>query len=219
MARRRTYRRYRPRARKYSLKRSRMAGSGIRWKLRPTSLPRGMNTGVHHFKRVFHGTDINAATAGNVLGGLAFQFNQLPSYTEFTNLFDEYRINGIKIQLIPNFTGADLNPTTSAVSVPNIWSIIDHDDSTSPANLEELLQYPNCRMTRGSRTHTRFFRPSCLIDVAGITTGVKFKQWINLANTNIPHYGFKYFIDQMNTGPVGTWRVFVTYYFSCKGVR
>lgn len=219
MAFRRRYRRPSSRARRYTRKRSRWGAGANMLSVRPTRLPRGMNTGVHHFKRVAQLSAINASAAGNVLGAYSFQFDDIPNKTEFTNLFDQYRINGISIRLVPNFTGSDLNPAGSVVAVPNIWSIIDYDDSVSPANLNEMLQYPNCKMTRGQSIHKRYFRPSCLLDVAGITTGVKFKQWINMANTNIPHYGFKYHIDQLNTGPVGTWRVFVTYFFSCKGVR
>lgn len=177
-----------------------------------------MNTGVHHFKRVAQISSISASDDGNVLGALEFKFDDIPNKTEFTNLFDQYRINGILVRFIPNFTGSDINPSTTAQSVPNIWTIIDHDDAATPANLNEMMQYPNCKMTRGQNVHKRYFRPSCLVDVAGITTGVKFKQWLNMANTNIPHYGLKYHVDQTQA-EIGTWRVFVTYFFSCKGVR
>jgi len=182
----------------------------------PRPVKRRLN--IHHFKRIYQGSAISASASGNTLGALAFTFNSLPNHTEFSHLFDEYRMNAIRISLIPNFTGSDINPYTTAQSLPNIWSIIDHNDSVAPSTLNELLQYPNCKMTRGNSIHTRVFKPSCLTDVAAITSGVKYKQWINIADSNIPHYGFKYFVDQTQNN-IGTWRVFVTYYFSCKGVR
>lgn len=190
-------------------------------KTRRLAFPRGARVpNLHHFKRVAQLTAINASSSGNVIGSLAFTFSQIPNNAEFTALFDQYRINKIKLQLIPNFTGSDLNPTSSVVALPNIWSVIDYDDNTSPANLNDLLQYPNVRMTRGQRIHTRYWTPAVGTDVGGVASASqKYKQWIDMSTTSIEHYGFKYFIDQLNTGPVGTWRVFATFYFSCKGVR
>lgn len=185
----------------------------------PTRLPRGMNTGLHHFKRTFQGADINASASGNVLKALTFNFNQMPNPTEFTTLFDQYKINAIKWMAVPNFTGSDLNPSSTTQSIPNMWSVIDHDDAIDPANLNEMLQYPGVKMTRGQQIHSRYFKPSVLADIAGIVaTNVKYQQWLNLANITIPHYGVKYYVDQTQAN-VGSWRTYITLYFSCKGVR
>lgn len=221
MARRRySRRRYRPRARKYTLTRRRFDEGGIIRRLAPTRLPRGMITGVHHFKRTFQGSGISAAAAGNVLGALTFKFNQIPNYTEFTNLFDEYRINMIKVEFVPNFTGSDVNPATTAVAVPNFHTVIDHDSAASPANLDELLQYPNYKRTRGQSIHKRIWRPTVTLDVEGtVSASAKFKQWINCALPALDHYGIKYFVDQVTGGNICTWRTYTTLYFSCRGVR
>lgn len=174
---------------------------------------------VHHFKRTFQPSSINNLSAGATAGTYAPQFTNLPNATEFTALFDEYRINKMVVKFVPNYTGSDMNPNATFNSLPNIYSIIDYDDASTPANLDELLQYPNMRMTRSNQIHTRVFTPKVSLDVNGVAgTAAKAKQWLDCNQTTIPHYGMKYWIDAAGVS-TGTYRIFITMYFSCRGVR
>lgn len=174
---------------------------------------------VHHFKRTFQSTSINNLSAGASAGVYCPQLTNLPNATEFTTLFDEYRINKVVVKFIPNFTGSDMNPNATFNSMPNIYSIIDYDDQSTPANLDELLQYPSMKLTRGNSIHTRVFTPKVSLDVNG-TGGVaaKAKQWLDCAVSTVPHNGMKYWLDAAGVS-TGSYRVFVTMYFSCRGVR
>lgn len=222
MARRRVYRR----KRRLSRPRRIRAGYTDSWGRRRgrLALPRGFNTGVHHFKRTNVLSSITTSiTAGvNTHQSFSFKFSDLPNYTEFSTLFDQYRMNKFVIKLVPTITGAEPTSTGAAYSLPNVWSVVDYDDAVDAGNnLISLLQYPNCRMTRGHKIHTRVWRPSVLLDAyTGATEGntIKFKQWLNMADVTIPHYGLKIWIDQC-LGAVMEYRVFFTAYFSCKGVR
>lgn len=180
----------------------------------------GVRLNVHHFKRTFIGSDtLTISNAGGVTKGLYFAFQSLPNYTELTSLFDQYRINKIVLKYVPNFTGTDLNPSTSVVTLPNLHSVIDYDDANAPANLNELVQYSTYRMTRGNRVHIRKWTPAVSMDIGGVqSSGVKFKQWIDLADTNVPHYGIKLYLDQ-GSANVGTFIPYWTVYFSCKATR
>jgi len=180
---------------------------------------RPLKDNVHHFKRTFQGADLAISNAGANPGGLSFLFGSLPSVTDFTTLFDQYRINLIKVQFVPNFTGGDLNPAATFQTIPNLHTVIDHDDAATPGSLNVLLQYTSMKMTRGSQTHTRLIKPTTLANIGGVNNvGHRYKTWIDMTQTTIPHFGLKYWIDQSN-GTSGTFRSYITYYFSCSGVR
>lgn len=181
-----------------------------------------INNNVHHFKRSFQGTAITASAAGGNPQALYFTFNMLPNYTEFTNLFDMYRVNFLVLKLVPSITGADGNPSASSIALPNIHSALDYDDSTVPTDVPYLLQYSNHRMTRGHQIHKRAFRPAIDLDVSGLDASApKWKQWINLATVTCAHRGVKLYVEQAFGVGVGalTYNVYWDVYFSCKGLR
>lgn len=176
---------------------------------------------AYHFKRSFQSSLIALNASGANTIGYSFALNQLPNYTEFTSLFDLYRLNYVVMKFVPNWTGNDNNPVTTAWSAPNFHSVIDHDDSTNPTSIDYMLQYPSHQMTQGHKIHIRKFRPSVLAQMytgATDSTCPKYKQWLNCADASTPHYGLKVYIDAPNT-TCGAYRVFVTVYLSCKGVR
>lgn len=222
MAYRRTFRRRRRLSKPRTINRWTLPGSGRRQVVR--RLPRGFNTGTHHFKRtnVLSSITTSITSGVNTHQSFSFKFSDLPNYAEFTALFDQYRMNKFVIKLVPTITGAEPTSAGAAYSLPNVWSVVDYDDAVDAGNnLISLLQYPNCKMTRGHQIHTRIWKPSVLLDAyTGATEGntIKFKQWLNMADVAIPHYGLKIWIDQC-LGAVMEYRVFFTAYFSCKGVR
>lgn len=138
-------------------------------------------------------------------------------------MFDQYKINGIQIQLVPNVTGNDANPVSTYYTLPNVHSIIDFDDDVAPAALTDMMQYPSYRRTRGHEVHKRYFRPAIAASVykTASTTGTsqQFNKWLDCADTTIPHFGLKLWVDQTNSATSVTYQVYVRYYLSFKGVR
>jgi len=237
----------------------------MRRRLPPVRVPRGVVAGrTHIFKRVKEFDPIqffpgDPATNGPqpVLWSKGFRLNEVPNHTEFTSLFDQYRINKIKLTLVPNWTnlnGAHIpwsQPDVTGNSPsyllnawylgnPNIHSVIDHDDlNMTGANVSTLMQYPNYRMTRGNRIHSRYFTPAIATGVYDGTAntvpgGVEYKRWIDCNEADIIHFGVKVFVDpgalwDYNTGAFQTdaaqpsmnifIRVYATYYMEFKGVR
>ena len=71
-----------------------------------------------------------AADANNLFQfGMAFQgrLDQCQAFTDFTTLFDRYKISGIKVKFIPLTTQATLN-----TAVPMLAYAIDLDDASVP---------------------------------------------------------------------------------------
>lgn len=181
-----------------------------------------MNVGVHHFKRTWIASDtLPINSSGTYFKGYHFTFASTPAVTEFTTLFDQYRINKIAVKFVPNFTGSDLNPGTTYVALPNIHTVLDYDSSTDPTSIDELLQYDTYRLRKGGRPFTMVWTPAVEMDVGGVSgAGLKFKQWLDCATTSIKHYGIRLAVEAAG-GTVTTAKYipYVTYYFSCKGVR
>lgn len=174
---------------------------------------------VHHFKRTVRLTPI-AAGAAFAGYGYSFTLSQLPAVAEFTNLFDQYRINKIVLKFVPDKNSAEFGAATSPI--PTFHTVLDYNDATAPATLNEMLEYANHRMTRGSAVHTRVFTPASLDAVAaGGATSLSnptWKQWLSTSASNIDHFGLK---AGWEGGVVNSCNIFpyLTIYFSCKSVK
>lgn len=181
------------------------------------------------------------AGAGNKLyGTLDYQFSleALPGLGEFQALFDAYRINKVVIKIIPRATCVD-SSSPGATSYqegpsPIIHSVIDHDDINTPganqAGIDALRQYSSYKARRmaGNKPLKYVIRPQPVGTLYGYNNALivnpkKMGAWINMANVNIKHYGFKSVIEYLTPNNATTWRfnyeVECTYYFVCKGVR
>jgi len=162
-----------------------------------------------------------------------FTLDDLPNVTEFSTLFDQYRILMVKFTIkminvpeayyIPNATGI-----TSANIYPTIWISTDHDD-TAVATVAQLKEYARVKhkVLSPNREVSIMCRPSVLIQAyrTAVSTGyaTSFKQWLDMAQTNTRYYGVKMAIDfEGFAPPVGTayqFSINAKYYFQCKGVR
>lgn len=191
---------------------------------RPRPMVR-LSNNLHHYKRTVELDAIFADPLGHSFGSLQFTLGQLPNVSEFTALYDQYRINKIKVVFVPALSGMDANAPSTQYYMPNLHSVVDYDDATAPTSMAQLFQYPRLKRTRGLRDHKQYFSPAVSVEVyqSGISTSysAKWKQWLDLASTSVPHYGVKYGIDPGNPagGNQWAWRPYVTFYFSCKGVR
>lgn len=176
---------------------------------------------IHHFKRTDILPTLNTATADS-FGTFYFSLSDLVNYTEFTNLFDMYRINKVVVKMVPNVNSAEAG---AAQRLPQIHSVLDYNDRTIPTTLNELVQYQNYRMTMGSRIHTRILTPASLdvVDSEGGTTPTsarpRFKNWISTSDATLEHYGIKYCIGATASANAVSYTPYITYYISCKSVK
>lgn len=198
--------------------------------MRRTRAPQRMM--AHWFKRTCKLGNISASISGGVPSGIAsaysFSLSQLPSFTEFTNLYDQYKITGAKMSFVPGATEALYSPLSGVASqhgYNRFHSVIDYDDSTPPISEDQMLQYQSVKTTNGLRTHTRYLKPKVLREVyrSALTTGYNptASQWIDTVQNDVPHYGLKVWCDApfSSTNASITYTVYLTLYFGCKNVR
>jgi len=150
---------------------------------------------------------ITGGAANSAAGAISFTLADLSNYTEYTALFDQYRIRRVQVsfrmcQDPESYT--QLN-TTSAGNAnnfyPDIYTTVDHDDTTAPA-YADIMQYD--KLKTGLLSPRRWFTYTChptpnLQVYRGVaTTGYAMassKLWLDCAQADIPHYGVKYYID------------------------
>jgi len=97
------------------------------------------------------------------IGSFNFSLDDLPSYTEFTALFDLYKIEQIEIEWYPEYTVlSDSGITSPAVNV-QLNTAID-PAGNSPAAVTDVLQYRSLHATGITKPHKRTFIPAYLMD-------------------------------------------------------
>jgi len=165
---------------------------------------------------------------------LGFQLRDIPNVTEFTSLFDSYILTGVMLQfkLIDNpdstyTVNTDAANANARNFYPTIWYVPDHDDNNN-VPLSQIKEFERVRhkVLYPNRETNIMLRPTTLTKVyrTATTEGLaenRKRLWLDLAHTDIPHYGFKSVIDFEGLSPINSFRIKVNakYYFVCKNVR
>lgn len=196
-------------------------------------IPRSPANGVHFFKRIEDITIIQPQDDVDTVGSFFFRLNDLSNFTEYTNLFDVYRITGIKLMFRPNTNVAFINnmqapSTVATIKIPRLYVCFDMDD-TGVITIETLRQKSYCKVKNATVSWNWFIRPRWANIayetnlVSGYTVGGQ-KKWLNSNNPGIPHYGIKWGIEPFGTvdpnivGPFSI-KVEAVYYFQCKSLQ
>ena len=164
---------------------------------------------VYSFKRTYNlGTGATSALTPT-LNGSNYSLNDLPGYLEFTNLFDYYKITGIRVRLIPYQTQSNSTGTVNNASNVPIFYVVDTSDNTPPASVEELCEYENCKITNLYSGFDIFFRPKFADATSASRDG-----WVACSNPSLNYYGFKYAIPPTVNNM--TFYTVVSFYVSFK---
>lgn len=186
---------------------------------------------------------IVSSEVGESSGAFVFKLDDLPDYTEFTSLFDQYRICAVKVTITSPYTGnTGLVPRSGAANglgtMPAIkmYSVSDYDDAVT-LTVAQLMQYQNCRITelttnlKGGKA-SFFIKPRLATAVysGAFTSYGNTKMWLDAASPSVEHYGFKWAFDAIYAdggiaGTATTWGVATSlqwdlkYYVAFRNVR
>lgn len=179
----------------------------------------GLRQPVQFFTRTTYiNADICSSDTTDVTKGYKFALSDVPNYTEFTSLYDQYQLKAVQLTFIPRY-----NVATNLTPIAQLWSIVDYDASF-PTTQPGFLQYQNLHMTRGTSLHKRYIRPQCLGELFNnLTTSAystRRNTWIDTADPNVPHYGMALLVPTVaNADSKSCWDLKVKYYFAFKNVR
>lgn len=194
---------------------------------------------VHSFVRkcsLVQNLAVNAAGATGYLGyATYFTLANLNSYTDFSNLFDQYRINFIVMRIIWRSTELSQLETqnNSGVGAPYVIHYVDRDDATPPASsaagANEAREYAKARQwtfDTGKRELVVKLVPNNLTQMydSSVSTSytLAFKKWIDMVDTQMPYYGWKaVFVLPQNTGSTTAafFDIECTYYIQCRDAK
>jgi len=185
----------------------------------PNSSP-GSNVMLRNVEKYI---DRGAVTSTSLAAGLySFQYtlDQIPDYTQFTSVFDQYRFNSVDVRVLPITTAI---PPAAAVSTSVIWVAVDYDDSATPASVSSVQNYSNVSFATPGRSITFSLRPKFLTTIqtnggtsvnAGMGAG-----WINCSQPSIPHFGVKVAVTQCASTNVNVWYMVFRYHVSFRSSR
>lgn len=166
------------------------------------------------------GTITGNPGAPTAYGAQLFKLSDVTNYTEFTALFDQYRILGVGLRFILERNTS--NSTLVNGKVPRMYMIYDKDTSSLPT-MDELRQADNCKIVPMDhvRPFTYFCRPNVLgLSYQSVTSAYtpKWKQWISTSESGCPHYGVRYAIENLDDTDL-TVRVEAVYYMQFKSMK
>lgn len=163
-----------------------------------------------------------------------FNFNELVNYSEFTALFDSYRIDRVEVtfQLVTNaYSTQQINSTSAQTTnwFPKIWVVPDYDGPSATVDtLAQIKERQNlkCFVLEPNKMKKVTVYPKPLVQTytVGGTSGKAPKRMIlDTAHVDVPHYGLTYVYDSLGIDPSNSvpFRVAVEkkFYFTMFGVK
>lgn len=219
MAYRKRYRKRAPRPYRKVYKRK-----GYQKKARAMTKYTNVKKNLYYFKRrVAPGRQVNLTTTPQ--GTIQFSLDQVPNPSEFTILFDQYMITGVKVdfRLI-------LDPSAAAAgsaTYPNLYVRRDYDN-TAAETIAEIAQDNKAKrfILSPNKTRSIFIKPALQAEYFNTATGLTDKspvwnRWFDCSNSAMQHLGIKWAIDTMGIllTQGNTMDIEYTYYLAFKNTR
>jgi hypothetical protein len=143
---------------------------------------------TYTFVRTVQLTPLTVTTAMDTTFAYTFTLSAFPDASDFTNLFDQYRIGVVRVAFFPQ-GGA------SQVINSVIGTAIDYDDSASGLALGQLEEYSTFQLNSLSKTFWRTFQPKASnAAYSGVFTSftrMPASTWIDCASPAVLYYGLK----------------------------
>lgn len=155
---------------------------------------------VHKFRRGWAATWTGNVAYAPYLSGWPIRLSDVPNYTDFTNLFDQYRIKYVKTKW---YLKVDPGAQAAASAIyPKIYYSRDYNDTTAPANLGELRERGDCKfkVLRPDRPVIIKFKPNLLQSIFTSGTAVQepvWDKWLNTSASDTPYCTIKWAFDDL----------------------
>lgn len=131
---------------------------------------------------------------------LAISLNSFTANSDFTSLFEQYRIAQLTFKFIPQVAFVSSTP------VPPLYTWIDQDDDSAPTSLDEGMQKETLRVSPPGQYLERNFIPQLsqdgLVSTNPAVSGYSAPSnnlWVDNVSNNVKYYGIKMWIPQSAT--------------------
>lgn len=173
--------------------------------------------GVTRIKRSFMSSLICNAIATSNSWATGFKLSDLPNHTEFTALFDQYRIRMVEVKFMPVINSSNVNDKQNATLI----TCVDTDDASLPGFASELLQYSNHQVKPTYQAHYMKIYPRAALAVyqgAFTAYGQAPPMWFDCASPDIQFYGLKTWINN-GSGLEVRYNLLFSYHIELRKVR
>jgi hypothetical protein len=172
--------------------------------------------GVHTFVRSYN-TTITVTSTTDSTFAYAFALSSFPDYTEFTALFDSYRIQQTRVSFTNiAFAGGSV--------LANMHTVIDYDDN-NVIGVSAMQEYETYQVDTVESSFSRTLNPRAAnAAYSGAFTSfsqMPTKTWCDVASPNILYYGLKGIIPASTFagGPLAVLEVTVSSVLQFKNTR
>lgn len=140
-----------------------------------------------------------SSTAQNL--AYSFKLDNVVNPSDFTNLYDQYRINKVVLYLERSRNSSD---TASGYPINRKISVVhDYNDNNLLTQEDDYLEYSNCKrynvLGNGAIKITLYPKINNIIENVGgssnaFTSMSSNRVWLNIAEDEVPHFGLKVFV-------------------------
>jgi len=180
----------------------------------------------YHYSRFADKDNLSLSSQSLSTGlGVNFQFDNIVQYTDFTTLYDQYKITGV-CAFIRLMTNPDSTVGSTQI-FPTLWWITDYDDDTTPT-LTTIKEKQGCKRAvllpgRQLKVYVKNPHVDAMIYNGQASTGYATvrNQWVDCNSAAVPHYGLKMCVDTEGVINAGNYYISIEYkyYFSCRGAQ
>lgn len=221
-------------------KRPMMTRRRVRRKLMPKRVPRAIapaQTGIMRFKRKFYLSNFQPSTVavGNFWVKLSYTLAQIQGFGDITALFDQYKINAFKLQLIPRFDSFSGENTTDT-TLPGITNqsgtyvhvAYDPYSTTAPsgtytsATLNTFMEQGRIKTYAGNRPINIYWKPTILGQYGNSYSDMYVpSRWLPTTQTGIAHWGPQiFYADNALNGTFGnSFDLYLTVYATVRNLK
>lgn len=193
---------------------------------------------VHHFQEMVNLQDIVVPANNTTAGVLSVNLNQLVNANSYKGLFDLYKINGCKFTFLYRANSSDVSNGLNTASLPVLYTAINRDPfCVIPGSVSDILNDDTSKIHRADGllgkggVYVKCPKPDMSVAIEGGNVpqqwnyGVskKFQPWLTtggaanaIDQSNVPHFGIRYFLDNMAAASTQSIQVYVTLYFAMK---
>jgi len=162
------------------------------------------------------------AAGANTYTNFVFSLNLLDNAAAFANVWDQYRIDAVRVMIKPQNNAINL-VTNSATTLVDIYSVIDYDNASNLTSVAVAREYDNCCIQAPAESCVRTFKPRvALAAYTGAFGGFANEEdmWLDCASSSIVHYGLKTLVPGGAAAQtlLQTWEVTAEYWISFKSV-
>lgn len=175
---------------------------------------------IYSFKQRVDFGEVVAASGSAMTYDFAPSLSDLSNKAAFKDLFDQYRIVGLKLRFDPQ-----VSEVINIPALPDLlmYSVLDFNDSATLTTTIKATEYQTCKITKFSKPHVRYFRP-CVVQNTTDSAANSYNKtypspWISTANDIIAHLGVKVLTDPNSGSSTWRWSVSATYYIQFKNVN